>query len=56
LAEFLNPDNLPNCNLGGNQEERMKRGVLALDPNITFPAHTKNRKRLISMLSKKPRG
>ena len=31
-------------NMGGSQEERVKRGLLVLHPNITIPTHIKNLK------------
>jgi hypothetical protein len=43
--------------LEGNQEERVKRSLHVLDPNIIIPAHIKNLKRkVVTMLAKYPEG
>jgi hypothetical protein len=43
--------------LEGNQEERVKRSLHVLDPNIIIPAHIKNLKRkVVTMLAKHPEG
>ena len=45
------------CSLEGNQEERVKRSLHVLDPNIIIPAHIKNLKRkVVTMLAKHPEG
>jgi hypothetical protein len=45
------------CSLEGNQEERVKRSLHVLDPNIIIPAHIKNLKRkVVNMLAKDPEG
>ena len=44
------------CNMGGSQEERLKRGLLVLDPNITIPTHIKNLKRKVKNVLTKNQG
>jgi hypothetical protein len=45
------------CSLEGNQEERVKRSLHVLDPNIIIPVHIKNLKiNVVNMLAKHPEG
>ena len=42
--------------MGGSQGERVKRGLLVLDPNITIPSHITNLKRKVKNKLTKTQG